>query len=189
MTATLHIDPGRGKKGAVGWAVFENRDLLTCGVVRGEAHESECAIAVRAALSIAERLAATGNASGSMSSRLSKIVCEKMQVYTGLQAKGNQEALIELSHISSICAGVLVGCGAADSEANTIEYVLPAEWKGQVPKPIMLERIRSELRKRAWELDLAERLLGQDVGKAKKMVHNGYDAIGIGLTHVRRLGR
>ncbi len=64
------------------------------------------------------------------------LVIERMQVYRGAGAKGDAADLIDLS---VLCGTVL---GAIYHSACYMP--VPAQWKGQVPKPIHHRRIRKE---------------------------------------------
>lgn len=83
------------------------------------------------------------------------------------QRKGDLNDLIEL-------AGVV---GALTSYWRSVSFYYPADWKGQVPKKIMTERIRKKLRPE--ELDKIVSSGAKD--------HNTLDAVGIFLHSVGRL--
>jgi hypothetical protein len=74
--------------------------------------------------------------------------------------------------IAALCADHISGLGSVTSYA-------PSEWKGQVPKEVMLGRIRSKLTR--MEDDLV------DAVKPASKRHNAIDAVGIGLHHIGRL--
>lgn len=122
----IAIDPGRR---ALGWAWFEARELFGLGLVRGKSGEGAVDLAQRAAAAIR---AETGG-------RLSHVVYERMQVYTVQRQKGDQNDLIELAEI---------GGGVAALLSSTSAPVLPREWKGQVPKDVLLGRVRKRLSER-----------------------------------------
>jgi hypothetical protein len=63
---------------------------------------------------------------------------------------------------------------------NSVHFVLPKVWKGQVPKDIMLERIVSKLSE-------DEKVLLESKKYAKYKKHNVIDAIGVGLYKLERL--
>lgn len=91
------------------------------------------------------------------------VVCEIPQVYTRDKSKGNPNTLVELACAGSFVLGRLKG---------TPHTVLPAEWKGQLPKEVVEERCKIHLSK-----EEKERILLP----IKSLRHNVWDAIGIGL--------
>jgi len=68
---------------------------------------------------------------------------------------------------------------AEASGAKHVEYVLPAEWKGQTPKAIAQARAHAAL--------TAYELKGVAAIPQKTLAHNMWDAIGIGLARLGRL--
>lgn len=97
-------------------------------------------------------------------------VCEKPQVYYG-RGKGRAADLVDLS----IAAGRMTAL-------YPTQYVLPAQWKGQVPKDVHHARVRKALdRQEIITLDLA--LAPVPEGKR----HNVLDAVALGLRHLGRL--
>lgn len=72
------------------------------------------------------------------------------------------------------CVGAAV---ASHYSKLLVESVFPADWKGQVPKQIMTERIKRKL-------STEEHAVVRSVG-AKD--HNTFDAVGIGLHYLGRL--
>ncbi len=100
---------------------------------------------------------------------VSELVLEVPQVYRqGLQ-KGDPADLIELAGVDGALAALITA-------GKTTGY-LPQRWKGQVPKEIHHKRILaklSETEKAAIEPTPAS------------LLHNVYDAIGIGLFHLGR---
>lgn len=83
------------------------------------------------------------------------------------QRKGDLNDLLEL-------AGVV---GAIATQWASVKFYYPAQWKGQVPKKIMTERIRKQLR--PVELENIISVGAKD--------HNTLDAVGIFLHSVGRL--
>ncbi len=69
---------------------------------------------------------------------------------------------------------------ALKRESNRVKFLLPKEWKGQVPKDIMLDRIVNRLQPSERTLLEAQKFI-----KSKK--HNVIDAIGLGLHMLDRL--
>jgi hypothetical protein len=98
-----------------------------------------------------------------------KIFCEMPQVYPGMP-KTDVNDLLDL-------AGVL-GAVTANASAE-IFHCAPAEWKGQVPKAMMNERVMKLL-------STGELLKVVSVGA---LDHNTYDSIGIGLFFLKRMKR
>lgn len=86
------------------------------------------------------------------------------------QQKGDQNDLIALA----VAAGEIIG----RLGIPTTRY-LPRQWKGQVPKDVMVERIKKHLSQ--------EELKRIELPSARSLQHNVFDAIGIGLHHLGRL--
>jgi hypothetical protein len=76
-------------------------------------------------------------------------------------------------------AAVAGACGAA----GPVEFVHPATWKGQTPKPISHHRVRKALT--AEERAVLEQALE---GIPESLQHNVLDAVGIGLWRRGRRG-
>ena len=104
--------------------------------------------------------------------QISTVAIEKMQVYDSAQQKGRQSDLIDLS----ICTGaVMFGC---KNFVSSFVLYTPAEWKKQVPKKVMEDRIKKKL------TDEEKSYVNLP---ARYKAHNVYDGIGIGLFHHGRL--
>ncbi len=94
------------------------------------------------------------------------LVLEYPRIYPkASQQKGDPNDLLELAGVD----GALVSWIIPD----TVQHYFPAEWKGQVPKPIMLERIRAKL-------------TSIERGNCYSQDHNTFDGIGIGLYFLGR---
>jgi hypothetical protein len=94
-------------------------------------------------------------------------VCEKPQVYRGSRVRAAD--LVDLA----IAAGRMTG-------NLPTKYVLPAEWKGQVPKHVQHVRM--------WEaLSDEEIKILTAVDCAKSLKHNVYDAVCLGLKELGRI--
>ncbi len=104
---------------------------------------------------------------------IDEIVIERPQVYVRSRSKGDPNDLISVA----LAVGVIVGELLVEEDPQVFEY-LPASWKGQVPKAVMVERIKRSLSK-------AE-LARVELPKAKSLAHNVWDAVGIGLHHLRK---
>lgn len=99
-----------------------------------------------------------------------KVIIEFPRIYPhAAQQKGDPNDLLELTGVGGAIAALF-------SKAD-IESRFPAEWKGQVPKDVMVKRIQNAL-------DISEKASVRSVG-AKD--HNTWDAVGIGLAYLGRL--
>ena len=74
---------------------------------------------------------------------------------------------------------VAVGAAVA-SHFPVVETLFPADWKGQVPKEVMTERIRRSL---------TEEERGRIEKCKASLMHNVLDACGIGLYRLGRLNK
>lgn len=104
---------------------------------------------------------------------IDELAIEIFQIYPGPQQKGDQGDLIKLA----IVAGITMAT-AAQSGCKSICTLLPREWKGQLPKDIMIDRIKGRL-------SLEE--LAVVKMPVKSVAHNVFDGIGIGLSRLGRL--
>lgn len=94
-------------------------------------------------------------------------VIEIPQVYR--HGKGDPEDLIQLAGVCGAIKGVLGGSWTD---------VKPREWKGQVPKEVMVQRIQKKLS----TIEIGAVVLPQ-----KSLAHNVWDSVGIGLWSLGRL--
>jgi hypothetical protein len=108
---------------------------------------------------------------GSSLPRCDVVVVEKMQVYRGSVAA----PLIDLAIISSEIAGAMKQAWGAESI-----YYLPAQWKGSAPKDVCHDRARAAL--------TADELAQIKLPRAKKTQLDVWDAVSLGLFHLRKTG-
>lgn len=155
----LSIDPGLSLTGGTGYALF-SPSLIGCGLVTPREERLEDRIAEISA-EILRRA----------QHELSEIVIEKMKVYPFAKQKGSQGDLIDLAHLG----GRLLGLG---HRATLVE---PSTWKGQVPKDVVKGLVEHRLTPAELET-LDAGLASVSAGKR----HNVYDAVGIGLWHLKR---
>jgi hypothetical protein len=102
------------------------------------------------------------------------VFIELPQVYNQRHWKGDPNDLIGV-------ALTVGGLKFAARTAREVRLVLPHEWKGNVPKAVMLKRIESKL-------DDDEKEVLAQAAIAKGHRHDVVDAIGIGLWALGRLG-
>lgn len=105
---------------------------------------------------------------------------EKPQIYRASKSKGDPNDLIKVA----IQVGRFVERCENRDTGGRVHFVLPAEWKGQVSKEIIIPRILSTLSEH--ERYLIEQACAQI---ARGKVHNMIEAIGIGLHACGRMGR
>lgn len=104
-----------------------------------------------------------------------RVVVELMKVYAGRGGFGKDPAdLLELAGVN--------GAVVASFPDAEIGGVLARDWKGQVPKKIMLGRIRDWLARRSW----GDRVLVYEPEPA--LTHNAIDAAGLGMVALRLEG-
>lgn len=122
-----------------------------------------------------------------LSYNVKEIVIERPQVYERSRSKGDPNDLIALALVAGAVVGAVREYQAMSmcrivgyTPCRVIEY-RPADWKGQVPKDVMVRRIKRSLAKT--ELERVE------LPKAKSLAHNVWDAVGIGLHHLRKYRR
>ena len=148
----VSVDPGAKLAGV---AIF-NDELVTAYLVKGN-NALDTARSVWGSLAIY-------NAAGL------HLVIEKPQVYVQSKQKGDANDLITLA--------IMVGALASHFDFDVTLY-LPRQWKGQVPKDIMIERIKTKLSK--------DELSRIELPRVQSLHHNIWDSVGIGLHHQKRL--
>lgn len=103
-----------------------------------------------------------------------EFVFEHMQVYKET-SPGIADDLILLSLMAGRVSGML------STWVRKVTSYTPATWKGQIPKKIMIERIKKSLS--------SEEFLRVETPRAQSKAHNVFDAVGIGLFHLRKKRR
>lgn len=153
--------------------------LRHCGVAVFEAGELQCAALVKNRDLVSRGPSAHAEMAWQVLHWLSAwdldraiLVLEWPRIYPGSgQRKGDLNDLLELAGVDSAIASKL---GAFLGE---VTCYAPAQWKGQVPKRIMNDRVLKRLTPR----EAARIIHPKD--------HNVLDAIGIGLHRLERLDR
>lgn len=97
------------------------------------------------------------------------VVIELPQVYEAAHQKGDQQDLINLA--------VVVG-GLARGINRPVSFVLPRDWKGQVPKEITQQRAKEVLDDSEFEAVVLP---------AASLAHNVWDAVAMGLHFAGRI--
>lgn len=155
MSDIIGIDPGVN---TVAWSRVQNNRLIACGLI-----EAAFPLNVISFMDKQE-----------WQMVLPVLHVEKPQVYDVSKQKGDQKDIVNLA----ITVGALAGCWA--SKGGVFVLFEPREWKGQVPKDIMLSRIVDKLMEE--EVAIIPKL-------PKSKLHNVIDAVGIGLWACGRLGK
>lgn len=109
--------------------------------------------------------------------KVTVLVIEIPQIYSITRSRGGlkgQNDLIDLS----VEAGAVIGSLRHNAVLEVVKY-RPREWKGQVPKDIMINRIQRAVSPG----ELAE----VELPRRKDLQHNVWDGIGIGLKYWGRL--
>jgi hypothetical protein len=162
----LSIDPGVRGCGCAWWV---GEELLHARYVPGssggrESGASEWMETVRAVEAASEE-ALDGL-------RPDVVVVERMQVY--MRGKGDPRDLLALAAIGG-------GLFRAFGDAEPVG-ALPREWKGQVPREVMGNRIEQRLRDRGWWGRVAE-------PRRKANLNDVMHAVGLGLWYGARASR
>ena len=101
-----------------------------------------------------------------------EIAIESQQIYGGSSLK-KKAGVIKVAQYAGIAIGRLYSPG------TLVSWYLPRDWKSQVPKDVFLPRIQRPLTE--------EETLKVELTKNKKINHDVWDAVGIGLHHLGRL--
>ena len=159
MRSTMAIDPGLG---GTGYAVFNPNGALTgVGTIRVGRHDPltyrirSVSILLRMHLPV---------------SHVPLRVVIECPEFMGGTAKGSAAsrggALVKLAHVT----GAIVG---GFSMACEVDLVTPGEWKGQLPKEVMRERLERTMPRR-------------DKARMQKESEHAWDAYGLGRWFLER---
>jgi len=159
MTLLLSIDPGVRTAAAL-WYEGQLVHAQLFGGEGGQVHT--CLEPVPAIVHVANTLA------------LDTVVIEKPKIYDAQHQKGDQRDIVDLA----VLVGALTQALAPYTQA--ILHVEPWQWKGQTPKSVTEARARAALS--------SDELAAVDLPRAEKLQHNVWDAIGIGLWRLGRMG-
>jgi hypothetical protein len=152
----LCIDPGSRKAGV---ALFETDGLLmTAWLAEGKDWKDT-------ADSVVDKLPINA-------ARITVVVVEKMQIYNSTPLAHANDCVT-----LSLMAGRVTGLFSGWIGDRTYAYY-PHQWKGQVPKRIMIERIKKKLTPG----ETSRIKLPKAAGKKLDV----WDAVGIGLYHLRK---
>jgi hypothetical protein len=153
------VDPGVHCSGV---AVLSGGRLLRAALVEGPAGEQPLALD-----------ALLGEHAGA---RDGALVVEVPQVYQDRRGPNRRQDLVDLALVAGAWEG------EAARRGWTADRVLPAAWKGQVPKGVVAERVRASLSPE--ERDA----LDADIARVRRTLrHNVLDAVAIALVHSGRL--
>jgi len=161
MSRLIAIDPGVKM---CGFAKFIGGRLVDAGVLRATKTKELNDKAQYMAYLITQYMSIIGGYT---------LAIERMRVYNKLQQKGDPNDLLDVAYVSGVIAGRVA--------RYTHKILTPTarEWKGTIEKPIHHERIKRDCPQ-------AEPLAQKT---AKTYRHNVYDAIGLGLWAIERIGR
>lgn len=153
------VDPG---KLVAGVALFDDKELAAAWLVEGNHHFDT---AERILDSVLDRVPRP---------LITRVVIEKMQIYLGERV--NKNDLIDVA--------IMTGATGEAFRLRlmnplVIELPHPRKWKGQVPKDVMVKRVIKTLS--------GEEHQRVRVPSQKKLAHNVWDAVGIGLWASGRL--
>ena len=174
MTRGLYIDPG--------------------------VHELACAIFENGVLTSATMAPREDFASNSGPYLLNALVIERMRIY-GKASPEDPNDLIDVTQAAAFAEGAIVARGGPRAR-----WVYASDWKGQVKKPIHHMRVWSVLAPHeryvlAAAIGMTEDAIKDKIDKSCKLLavtgkvvryswtaHNLFDAVGIGLWDLRRVG-
>jgi len=108
---------------------------------------------------------------------VAEVVIERPQIYARSRSKGDPNDLISVA----LAAGLIVGEMLVDEGDTQVFEYLPAQWKGQAPKTVITERTKRALA----SAELSRVVLPS----AASLAHNVWDAVGLGLYHLKKGGR
>jgi hypothetical protein len=164
VTNLYSCDPGFSKTNATGRAEFIDGWLVACAAISPKSESyiqriEEIALWMRAPTSL------VGIA------HVDVLVIENPKIYPGPQQKGDPDDVVLLA--------TLVGMIAGHVPHRELRLPRPQEWKGNVPKDVMLKRIESKLEPHE------KAVLDKASGKRDAIL----DAIGVGLWALGRVNQ
>ncbi|MDP2607273.1 MAG: hypothetical protein Q8S00_32450 [Deltaproteobacteria bacterium] len=163
----LSIDPGVRQAGA---ALFENGELTTAWLSKGDKEIAGLVTwPIATAWAVFEDIGAH-----TIPDAIQHLVMEIPYIYPAQFQKGDQQDIIQVALMNGALAGLFLNVPGAE-----IVTYLPKQWKGQVPKDTMIERIKSKLD--------TEELSRVQIVEDKKHQKDIWDAVGVGLKYVGRL--
>lgn len=156
----LACDPGFAKSNATGCACFFDGKLVAAGAISPKADK------------LVDRLEEVVRWMGEISfAPHATLVIELPKIYPGPQQKGDPDDVVLLATLAGMIAGRV--------PHGELRLPRPQEWKGNVPKDVMLKRIEGRL-------EPAEKaVLEAAKGKRDAIL----DACGIGMWALQRLGQ
>jgi len=107
-------------------------------------------------------------------------ILEKPQIYKTRLLKGDPNDLIDVAVAGGEMLGRLydIVVWHVSRERITVEKIVPAVWKKQLPKEVVQERVKPKL--------TPQELACVVKPKPASLMHNVWDAVGIGLWGVKR---
>lgn len=156
----LAIDPGVR---VAGYAIYKRKELLRCGLVEAPSKISQ----IEAIIHNCKQILWAWNEVYGINSIPEFLVIERPQIYQQAFLKGDPNDLTWLAYMGGILT----------SQFNCEKpfLPLPREWKGQVDKEVMNNRILESLPKREKEYVI---MTLQEIKSSLR--HNVLDAVGLG---------
>lgn len=158
MTVLYAIDPGFSQSNATGRAMFVDGQLRFCDALSPKSAGYVARIEEIAAWAV-------------LSAPVDILIIENPKIYPGPQQKGDPDDVVLLA--------TLVGMIAGRVPHRELLLPRPQEWKGNVPKKVMLDRIEAKL-------SPEERAIA-DGAKGKRDAI--LDAVGIGMWALKRINQ
>lgn len=161
MSHLLAIDPSlRG----TGWACFRNGMLVNCGVVEGPANTTRIT-AVQCIWHDMPTMAGWGEDD--------QVVLEFPRIYPKGRGQTDHVDPNDLLWVAAVA-------GACAAHGVPVHHYYPSDWKGQSKKEKTLRLVLQACN--SVERDVIEQVKGW-----KR--HNAVDAVGIGMYHLKRIGK
>jgi len=154
---TITIDPGAHD---IGVALWRGTELINATLIRDEGRPvGELAHAVGIWANSAAAWAGVS---------IETVVVERPQVYHQNKLVGDPNDLITIALAAGHCAQAIL----RHAPRAAVHYLRPAQWKGQLPKAVSVQRTKETITD-----DERERV----ALPAPSLRHNVWDAVGIGL--------
>jgi hypothetical protein len=158
------VDPGYGASGGTGLAYFEDGELAAAWLARGR---DACTVANDAWRILTEALPVDVLAGLG--------VVAEVPVVRRRGARERAAALSGTLIQLALVSGMIAGRAAPGTQ---VQFVIPEDWKGQLPKDVCVRRVKEVLS--------GEELDRMDL-PSRALQHNVFDAAGVGLWRLGRL--
>ena len=174
LKLTLAIDPGLSGVGSTGWALFQGPRLKDCGLVSSQGYgkppdswEERCVRITRNMYTLMKDLSyrVPIQKTTTYPPTIDLAVIELPEVWGSNQKSYTSATRGDLGKLYVLC-GMLYSVCSDIQTVESVQFITANEWKGQLPKKVVEQRI--------------QRFIPNKL-KQRKLTEHEVDAIGLGL--------